>query len=307
MKALVTGGAGFIGSHMVDYLLEKGHEVIAIDDESSEANEEFYWNKKSRNIHMDVTDWDKLEELFRLEKVGNGSPIDWVFHFAAESRIQPTLERPQRACEVNFLGTCNVLQAARLHGSKRVMYSSTSSAYGLRNDPPLKEDMPRDCLNPYSVTKTAAEDLCKMYHSLWGLETVTFRYFNVYGERQPIRGVYAPVVGIFLRQKAAGEPMTIVGTGEKRRDFTHVSDVVSANYLAASSDNEEILGQKFNVGTGTNNSVKEISEMIGGESCHIDDRLGEAEVTLADNSRLRNSLGWKPTVKIEDWIKDNNV
>ena len=101
--------------------------------------------------------------------------------------------------------------------------------------------------------------------------------------------------------------MTIVGTGEKRRDFTHVSDVVSANYLAASSDNEEILGQKFNVGTGTNNSVKEISEMIGGESCHIDDRLGEAEVTLADNSRLRNSLGWKPTVKIEDWIKDNNV
>ena len=99
------------------------------------------------------------------------------------------------------------------------MYSSTSSAYGLRNDPPLKEDMPRDCLNPYSVTKTAAEDLCKMYHSLWGLETVTFRYFNVYGERQPIRGVYAPVVGIFLRQKAAGEPMTIVGTGEKRRDF----------------------------------------------------------------------------------------
>ena len=306
MKALVTGGAGFIGSHMVDFLVEEGHEVIVLDDESSESNEKFFWRNDTRNILLDICNCKGIEHVFKKEQ-DNGHPIDWVFHFAAESRIQPTLERPQRACEVNFVGTCNVLQAARSYGAKRVMYSSTSSAYGLRNDPPLKEDMPRDCLNPYSVTKTAAEDLCKMYYSLWGLETVVFRYFNVYGERQPIKGVYAPVIGIFLRQKAAGEEMTIVGDGQKRRDFTHVSDVVKANYLAATSDNKEVLGERLNVGTGRNDSILEIAEMIGGNHSFISDRPGEAQVTLADTTKIESLLGWKAVVKIEDWIKENNV
>jgi len=157
-----------------------------------------------------------------------------------------------------------------------------------------------------SVTKVAAEDLCKMYHSLWGLPTVIFRYFNVYGERQPLRGEYAPVIGIFLRQKAAGENMTIVGDGEQRRDFTHVKDVVTANLLAAYSPREEILGEIFNVGTGKNNSVLEIAKMIGGEYKFIAARDGEADVTLADITKTKELLRWNPLAKLEDWIEKNN-
>jgi UDP-glucose 4-epimerase len=245
---------------------------------------------------VDITKYDDLLKVFEREKP------DYVFHLAAESRIQPTLERPQRACEVNFLGTCNVLQASRLTKVKRLMYSSTSSGYGLKNEPPLREDMPRDCLNPYSVTKVAAEDLCKMYNSLWSLKTVIFRYFNIYGERQPVRGQYAPVVGIFQRQAAAGQSMTIVGSGLQRRDFTHVSDAVQANMLAAKSDNTEIFGEVFNVGTGINHSVLELAEMIGEGVIHMPERLGEATSTLADISKIQKYLEYEPSMGLEDWI-----
>jgi UDP-glucose 4-epimerase len=167
--------------------------------------------------------------------------------------------------------------------------------------------MPRDCLNPYSVTKVAAEDLCKMYYNLWGLETVIFRYFNVYGERHPIKGRYAPVIGIFLRQKEAGDPMTVVGDGLQRRDFTHVADVVKANYLAATSTNQDVLGERLNVGTGINHSILDIAEMIGGDHVFIPNRLGESRVTLADTTKIRDQLGWEATIKLEDWIRKNNV
>ena len=302
MKALVTGGAGFIGSNLVDFLYDNGHDVVALDNESAVSNEEFYWKKRGvKNLGDDITNFDCVKSILHREKP------DVVFHLAAESRIQPTLKNPVKAARTNFLGTCNLLQAAREAGTKRFVYSSTSSAYGLKNEPPLIEDMPRDCLNPYSVTKVAAEDLCKMYHSLFGMETVIFRYFNVYGERQPLRGQYAPVVGIFLRQKGDGEPMTIVGDGHQRRDFTHVNDVVKANVLAATSTNEELFGEILNVGTGRNHSVKELADLIGGEQKHIDSRPAEAAVTLADNSKIKRLLGWEPEVVFEDWIANNNV
>ena len=296
MKSLVTGGGGFIGSHIVDKLIEKGHEVICVDDESAESNDEFFYNEKAKSLVADITDQQKIDEIFKAEKP------DYVFHCAAESRIQPTLERPQRACMVNFVGTCNLLQASRMNGVKRLMYSSTSSGYGLINEPPLVEDMPRDCLNPYSVTKVAAEDLCKMYSSLWDLETVTFRYFNVYGERQPVKGQYAPVVGIFQRQVKDGQSMTIVGSGEQRRAFTHVQEVVQANMLAMESENKEVIGEVFNVGTGKNHSVLEVSKLIGEESVHIAERPGEADSTLADISKIKSMLGYEPTIELEDWI-----
>ena len=197
MKSLVTGGCGFIGSHIVDRLINDGHEVIVIDNLSAESNEKFYRNEKAEYHHVDVGDYESMSPLFH--------EVDYVFHLAAVARIQLTIDKPLVACRANFLGTCNVLEASRLNKVKRVVYSSTSSAYGLKNNPPLQEDMPRDCLNPYSVTKVAAEDLCKMYNDLYDLETVTLRYFNVYGERQPLKGQYAPVVGIFLIQKEAGE------------------------------------------------------------------------------------------------------
>lgn len=300
MKAIVTGGAGFIGSHVVDRLRKDGHEVTVIDDESAESNETFYRTKRGvKNLGFDISDYTALVNLFQQDQP------DVIFHLAAESRIQPTILNPLKACKTNFIGTCTLLQAAREAKVKRFVYSSTSSAYGLKNTPPLHEEMPRDCLNPYSVTKVAAEDLCKMYHTLFGLETVVFRYFNVYGERQPLRGQYAPVVGIFLRQKAAGEAMTIVGDGAQRRDFTHVSDVVEANILAATSTNEKIFGEVFNVGTGRNHSVKELADLIGGWQTHVPSRPAEAQETLADISKIKNLLGWSPKVSFEDWIAHN--
>jgi len=296
MKALVTGGAGFIGSHLVDKLLTLGWEVVVIDNESASSNEGFYWNESAHNYKYDICDYDKIYPLFE--------GVDMVFHLAAESRIQPAIENPVLASKTNVVGTCCVLQCAREKGVKRVIYSSTSSAYGLANEPPLREEMPRDCLNPYSVTKCAGEDLCTMYTKLFGLETVIFRYFNVYGDRQPVRGQYAPVVGIFLRQNANGEPMTVVGDGKQRRDFTHVSDVVTANISAAASSNEEIFGSIINVGNGENYSILELVSLIGGSYVHIPPRIGESRVTLADNSRAQQCLGWHPTVTLKRWISE---
>jgi len=229
-----------------------------------------------------------------------------MFHIAAEARIQPAIINPLKAVTTNVVGTCNVLQASRENDVKRVIYSSTSSAYGLKNEPPLEESMAKDCLNPYSVSKTSGEELCSMYYNLFGLETVIFRYFNVYGERQPTKGQYAPVIGLFQKQKREGKKMTVVGDGLQRRDFTHVSDVVQANVLAALSENQNIFGEIFNVGAGTNHSILEIVKLLGGDHKHVPARIGESRVTLADNSKIRTMLGWESKVTLEDWIRNNS-
>ena len=294
-RSLVTGGAGFIGSNLVDKLLSLGHEVTVVDNEYSDVHDQFYWNPKAYNVNCDIRDYKALTNVF-----GNG--IDYVFHLAAEARIQPAVENPIEAVSINSVGTCTVLQCAREAGVKRFMYSSTSSGYGM-NSYPNVETQPDDCLNPYSVSKVNGEKLCKMYTDLFDLPTISFRYFNVYGERHPLREQYAPVIGIFLRQRADGEPLTIVGDGEQRRDFTHVSDVVSANVLAATSDvDDSIFGQVYNVGTGINHSINEIAALISDNIVHIPSRIGESRITLADNLKLRNTFGWEPTVKLEDWV-----
>lgn len=294
MKSIVTGGAGFIGSHVVDKLVDLGHKVIVIDNQSATAHDQFYFNDKAEYHCISITN-SYISGLFQ--------DVDYVFHLAAESRIQPALENPELAIETNVLGTCRILKYALDYGVKRVMYSSTSSAYGLINPIPLKEDMKKDCLNPYSITKVAGEDFCKMYTNLYGLETVTFRYFNVYGERQPTKGQYAPVIGLFQRQSDMGEAMTVVGDGEQTRDYTHVSDVVSAN-IAAMTAPEEACGEIFNIGTGTNYSVNDIARMIGGDVTHIAARLGEARDTLADISKTKRILNWEPKIKLEDWLNE---
>jgi UDP-glucose 4-epimerase len=294
MKSLVTGGAGFIGSNLVDALVELGHEVIVIDNESAESNEKFYWNDKAQNYKYDICDYEKTRPLYE--------GVDCVFHLAADARIQPAILNPIKAINTNCVGTVTVLQCAREAGVKKVIYSSTSSGYGF-NESPNHENQRDDCLNPYSVSKVAGEKLCKMYNDLFGLKTIFFRYFNVYGERSPIKGQYAPVIGIFLRQRKDGEPLTIVGDGEQRRDFTHVSDVVQANILAATKDiDNEFYGELYNVGNGINYSINEIANAISENQINIPARIGESRTTLANNGKLRTIFGWRPQVNLMNWI-----
>lgn len=296
MKSLVTGGAGFIGSHIVDKLISLGHDVVVIDNQTSQVHDNFYFNEKAVYHKLDIADYENTRSLYQ--------GVDYVFHCAAESRIQPTILNPLGAIRTNTLGTGVVLQSSREAGVKKIMYSSTSSGYGLKNEPPLQEIMPDDCLNPYSVSKVSGEKLCSMYTKLFGVKTVIFRYFNVYGEREPLRGPYAPVVGLFLRQHAAGEELTIVPDGTQRRDFTHVDDVVNANILAMTVDDHDHYGEVFNVGSGTNHSVLELAAMISDKTKFIEPRKGEAYITLADTAKIQKIFGWSSTRKLEDYVRE---
>ena len=295
MKSLVTGGAGFIGSNLVDGLLGLGHEVIVIDNEYSDAHDHFYWNDHTENYKYDIRDYEKTRPLY--------DGVDYVFHIAAEARIQPAILNPVEAVSINSVGTCTVLQCAREAGVKKLMYSSTSAGYGMNSQPNV-ETQPDDCLNTYSISKVNGEKLCKMYTDLFDLDTVIFRYFNAYGERQPIRGQYAPVLGIFLRQLAAGESLTIVGDGEQRRDFTYVKDIVNANIMAAISNaDKEAYGQVYNVGSGVNHSVNEVAAMISDDIKYIPPRLGEARISLANVDKIYNTFAWRPQQNLEEWVK----
>ena len=292
--SLVTGGAGFIGSHIVEQLISLGHEVVVVDNEYSD-NENFYWRKDTYNVKIDITD-KALKNAF--------TNVDYVFHLAAEARIGPSIENPVNAVNINTLGTCNVLQCAREAGVKKLIYSSTSSGYGL-NTSPNDETQPDDCLNPYSVSKVAGEKICKMYTDLFGLKTVIFRYFNVFGERAPKKGQYAPVIGIFLRQLAAGEKLTIVGDGEQRRDFVYVKDVANANIMAALSNaDDEAYGQVYNVGSGKNYSVNDIASFISNDTINIPPRVGEARNSLANIDKIYKTFAWKPQTDVEVWIRE---
>jgi len=296
MKSLVTGGAGFIGSNLVDELVKLGHDVIVIDNEYSDAHDHFYWNHSTRNYKFDIRDYENTRPLY--------DGVDYVFHIAAEARIQPAILNPIGAISINSVGTCTVLQCAREAGVKKFMYSSTSAGYGM-NEQPNVETQPDDCLNPYSVSKIAGEKLCKMYTDLYGLKTIVFRYFNVFGERAPRKGQYAPVTGIFLRQKAAGEPLTIVGDGEQRRDYIYVKDVANANVMAAiSNPDDDAYGQVYNVGSGKNYSVNEIASFISDDTINIPPRVGEARNSLADIDKIKKTFAWKPEVDVETWIKE---
>ena len=295
IKSLVTGGAGFIGSNLVDYLIEHGHQVTCVDNESAECNDKFYWNDKAINVKGDVTDYKFMKNVF----VG----AEYVFHLAAEARLQPAIKNPIEAVYKNCVGTTTVLQCAREAGVKRVIYSSTSSGYGYNPSPNI-ETQPDDCLNPYSASKVAAEKFCKMYSDLYGLETVVLRYFNVFGERSPTRGQYAPVIGIFQRQRDEGDALTIVGDGSQRRDFIYVKDVARANYLASLMPGvRDHLGEVFNVGSGINYSVQEIADAISDNQTYIPKREGEMETTWSNIDKVNKVIGWKPEVDVLDWIK----
>mgnify|MGYP003634454485 CR=1 FL=1 len=297
-KLLVTGGCGFIGSTIVDELVKDGYEVVVIDDLSSETNEQFYFNNKATYFEEDIADYDRTKHLYK--------DVSVVYHLAAEARIQTAIDKPLLAAKKNTLGTCCVLQCAYEAGVKRVVYSSTSAAYGLKNSTPQREDMIEDCLNPYSVSKVAGEKFCKMYTDLFDLETVIFRYFNVYGERQPERGQYAPVISIFLRQNKNKESLTIVGDGSSTRDFVHVKDIARGNILAGNLDNKKPIGHVINLGTGKGYSVRVIANMISKNQTQLPPRKGEAKDSIANNTKAKKLLNWSPISNVEDWIKHNS-
>ena len=291
--SLVTGGCGFIGSHIVDKLVNLGHEVRVIDDMSAIENKYFYTNLDAQYWHKDISK-DDCNDAFKS--------VDYVFHLAARSRIQPTIGSPNECFEVNVIGTQRVLEWSRLHSVKRVIYSGTSSLYGKQNVIPFAPNMPADCLNPYSMSKWMGEQLCKLYSQLYGLPSIVLRYFNVYGPREPIKGEYAPVVGLFKRQHAAGEAMTIVGDGLQKRDFTYIDDVVEANILAMKSSVKKIHHNIYNVGTGKNYSIQEIADMIGEDRITIPSRPAEVQETLADISDTIKDLKWTPKYSLEEKI-----
>lgn len=292
VKSLVTGAAGFIGSNLVDYLIEQGHYVVAIDNETANNNN-FYWNSKSYNVKADISSYGDMREHF--------DGIDYVFHLAAESRLQPAINNPINAVKQNCVGTTVVLQCAREAGVKRVVYSSTSSGYG-GNDWPNIETQPDDCLNPYSVSKIAGEKLCKMYTDLYGLETVILRYFNVFGDRSPTVGQYSPVIGIFQRQAECGDALTIIGDGSQKRDFIHVKDVARANFLSTTANLKYTLGTVFNVGSGKNYSIQELANAISDNQVYLPERSGEATTTLANIDKIVEFIGWEPEIDVMDWI-----
>lgn len=290
MRALVTGGAGFIGSHIVDALIARGDEVICVDDKSAPQNDTFYWNDAADNIWADIRNLS--------ESVYHG--VDVVFHLAARSRIQPTVNNPSECFSVNVLGTQCVLEMSRRAGVKRVVYSASSSYYGHASNPPFLEYAPKGCATPYSLSKWQGEEVCELYTKLYGLSTISLRYFNVYGPREPLRGEYAPVMGLFKRQRDSGDPLTIVGDGKQRRDFTHINDAVSANLLAA--EKLHVTGP-VNIGTGKNYSINDLAVMIGGNRLYVAERVGETRETLANNMRAREELGWVPTVDLEEYLR----
>jgi len=293
MKYLVTGGAGFIGGHLVDKLIEQGHEVIVVDNLSTGIKSNI--NPKATFINADISERINREELcIAMENV------DTVFHCAALARVQPSIQNPQKYHKANIDGTFNVLLSARDSKVRRVVYSASSSAYGDQKQMPLTEDMPTAPISPYALHKLIGEQYCFVFSKCYGLETVSLRYFNVYGERQAVDGAYSTVIGTFLKQKYDGYKLTITNDGEQRRDFTYVGDVVDANIKAATS-NKVGNGEVINIGKGSNYSVNEVADLISEEKEFIGDRL-EPRETLADNTRAKELLDWAPQTDLKDWL-----
>ena len=290
-KVIVTGGAGFIGSHLVDALVKKGKDVHIIDNLTTGKKGNI--NPRAIFHKADIRQLEKIKPIFKNAKL--------VFHLAALPRVQPSIQDPKTSNDVNTSGTLNVLIAAKDAGVKRLVYSASSSAYGDQNKFPLQETFLANPLSPYGLQKYIGELYCRLFYTIYGLETVLLRYFNVYGPRAVTEGAYTLVIGRFLRQRQLNEPMTIVPDGSQSRDFTHVYDVVRANILAAESGKVG-QGEVINIGGGHDHSVNEVARLIGGPTVFMEPRI-EPRRTLADISLAKKLLGWEPRVKFEDGIE----
>jgi nucleoside-diphosphate-sugar epimerase len=289
-NALVTGGAGFIGSHLCEGLLARGTKVRVLD--SLVYGKREWVPAACEFIEGDIRDPDACRRA--------AAGMDAVFHCAAMSRSGPSQEQIDVCTQSNITGTQNMLLAARDAGVKRFVYSGSSTYYGNRTPPHRESDTP-DLLNIYGLTKRVGEQYCLMFDEGFGLPCVVVRYFNVYGPRQPETGAYALVLGIFLRRAAEGKTLEIHGGGAQRRDFVHVRDVVAANIAVCEST---LRGEVFNVGSGSNISVKELADMISPDQKITDARKGDSVATLADISKIKAALGWTPKVTFADGLRE---
>ena len=295
MISLVTGGAGFIGSHIVDRLIAEGHEVRIIDNFSTGRPQNLDHQKNCPQLKMYQKDIRNIEDI---KPIFEG--VDYVFHMAALADIVPSIQKPWEYYSSNVLGTYNVVECAKSVGIKKLVYAASSSCYGIPDEFPTRETAEIRPQYPYALTKRLGEETVLHWGQVYGLPVITLRLFNVYGTRSRTSGTYGAVFGVFLAQKLAGKPFTVVGTGEQTRDFTYVTDVADAFYTAAQSD---IVNETFNVGSGGTYSVNRLCELLGGEIVHIPKRPGEPDCTFANTEKIEKALGWHASVTLEEGVQ----
>lgn len=296
MKVIVTGGCGFIGSHLVDRLLKDGHQVTVIDNFSTGRPQNLEHQKKHPRLQIieaNIIDKDKITPYFR--------GVDWVFHLAALADIVPSIQMPEQYFRSNVDGTFAVLEASRAAGVKKFLYTASSSCYGIPDVYPTPETAPTCPQYPYALTKYLGEQTALHWAWLYKLPVISLRLFNVYGPRSRTSGTYGAVFGVFLAQKLAGKPFTVVGDGTQTRDFTFVTDVADAFVTAAQSN---VVNEVFNVGSGNTYSVNRLVELLGGEVTYIPKRPGEPDCTFADTAKIRRILGWKPKMTFEAGVQE---
>ncbi len=289
-KIIITGGAGFIGSHIVDLVINNGDEAVVVDNFVAGKIERI--NKKATVVVADIRDTETLIEIF------NGASA--VFHLAALPSVQYSIDNPTESSSVNINGTASVLEAARLAKVERVIFSSSAAIYGNQDKKVLDEALPPNPLSPYAAHKLCGEELCKQYSLHYGIKTVALRYFNVYGPRLDVDGAYALAIGNFIKQKQNNIPLTITGDGKQTRDFIHVLDIARANLLALES-NKIKGGEVINIGSGNNYSINELASLFNHKIEYINPRV-EPKDSLSDITRARELLSFEPTVKLKDGI-----
>ena len=293
MKSIVTGGAGFIGSHLVDKLLDIGHDVVVLDNFSTGRKENLsHVDGKIKLVECDLSikgDW-----------INEFKNTDWVFHLASLADIVPSIQNPEGYFRSNVDATFYILEAARHANIKRFVYSASSSCYGIPDEYPTPEGSDIRPQYPYALAKRMGEELVEHWAQLYNLPAISLRFFNVYGTRSRTSGTYGAVFGVFIAQKLANQPYTVVGDGKQTRDFTYVTDIVSALITAAESDK---VNKIYNVGSNTTVSVNKIVELLGGDKVNIPKRPGEPDCTYADISKIKEELGWNPAISIEEGVE----
>ena len=295
-KAIVTGGAGFIGSHLVDRLVADGHNVSVLDNLSTGRIENISGhieNKAVKFLNIDVSDGSFDNDIF--------AGVDWVFHLSALADIVPSIVEPSKYMKANVKGTWEVLDAARKAGAKRFVYAASSSCYGIPDEYPTPESSPIRPEYPYALSKYLGEEVLLNWGKVYKMSVISLRLFNVFGPRHRTTGAYGAVFGVFLAQKLAGKPFTIVGNGEQTRDFTFVTDVAGAFVTAAKCD---ITRDVINIGSGGTYSVNYLAELLKGEKVHIPKRPGEPDCTFADITKAKTIMGWEPKVSFEEGVKE---